>query len=112
VAPTGRSTVRRAYVSGFSRNKQVASITRSSLFGKGVTAIARSARLSVKAITGGRPTADHVSKVIAEIGRQAGIVVKSPRAGEKTATKYASAHDLRRGVAFQMVNAGVSAETH
>jgi hypothetical protein len=50
-------------------------------------------------------------ETIAEIGKQSGIVVVSPQAGEMTTTAHASAHDLRRGVAFRLVNAGVSAET-
>ena len=59
----------------------------------------------------GRLSHQHVSKVIASIGKEAGIIVKSPRKGTKGKTKYASAHDLRRGVAHRLINAGVSAET-
>ena len=45
------------------------------------------------------------------IGEQARIVVQ--RADEETGRrlKYASAHDLRRGCAQRLINAGVSAET-
>jgi len=63
--------------------------------------IVRSKRLSI----------DRVSKIISMIGEQAGVVVKSPRKGEVGAAKYASAHDIRRGVGVRLVNAGVSAET-
>ena len=58
-----------------------------------------------------RLTADHVGKIISAIGEQAGIVVKAPRKGESGKVKYASAHDLRRGVAQRLINSGVSAET-
>ena len=37
--------------------------------------------------------------------------MKHPRDGEAGAIKYASAHDIRRGVAQRLINAGVSAET-
>jgi integrase len=41
-----------------------------------------------------------------EIGREAGIVV-APAASEDDATKFASAHDLRRSCADRLVFAGV-----
>jgi integrase len=63
--------------------------------------IVRSERLSL----------DRVGKVISMIGKQAGVVVKAPRKGEAGKIKYASAHDIRRGVGVRLVNAGVSAET-
>jgi integrase len=60
---------------------------------------------------GDRLTKERVGRVIAMIGRKAGIVVQ--RADEETGrrVKYASAHDLRRGCAQRLINAGVSAET-
>jgi hypothetical protein len=45
------------------------------------------------------------------IGEHAGIVVRRIKRGDKTRTKYASAHDLRRGCAQRLINAGISAET-
>ena len=62
-------------------------------------------------VRSGRLSVDHVSKIIAKIGAQAGVVVKSPRKGQEKRIKFASAHDLRRGVAHRLINAGVSAET-
>jgi hypothetical protein len=56
-------------------------------------------------------TTDHVGKIIGEIGEHAGIIVRRIKEGDKTRTKYASAHDLRRGCAQRLINAGVSAET-
>ena len=58
-----------------------------------------------------RLTTDHVGKIIGQIGRQAGIVVRRTTKNGETHTKYASAHDLRRGCALRLINAGVSAET-
>lgn len=54
---------------------------------------------------------ERVGRVIADIGREVGIVVREAdeRTGQKR--KYASAHDLRRGFAVRLINAGVSAET-
>jgi len=59
----------------------------------------------------GRMTVERVGRVISDIGREAGIVVREAdqRTGQKL--KYASAHDLRRGFAVRLINAGVSAET-
>lgn len=54
---------------------------------------------------------DTVSRTIARIGKEAGIVVRKANPEEKTRTKFASAHDLRRGCAARLINAGVSAET-
>src|SRR3954467_10643814 len=45
------------------------------------------------------------------VGKHAGIVVRRVKKGDETITKYASAHDLRRGCAQRLINAGVSAET-
>jgi len=58
-----------------------------------------------------RLTKERVSRVIALIGKQANIVVR--QADERTGVrvKYASAHDIRRGCARRLINAGVSAET-
>ncbi len=69
----------------------------------------RSLRLATRAID--RLTKERVSRVIALIGKEAKIVVRS--ADERTGkrVKYASAHDLRRGCALRLINAGVSAET-
>ncbi|MFV0444148.1 MAG: tyrosine-type recombinase/integrase, partial [Planctomycetaceae bacterium] len=60
---------------------------------------------------GERLTKDRVSRVVSQIGEAAGIVVI--QADERTGrrVKYASAHDLRRGCAQRLINAGVSAET-
>lgn len=54
---------------------------------------------------------DCISRTIARIGQQANVVVKKASAAAGTRTKYASAHDLRRGCAAKLINAGVSAET-
>lgn len=52
-----------------------------------------------------RVLTDWVSKVVARIGKKAGVVViKSP-------LKFASSHDLRRSVAQRMIDAGVSMYT-
>ncbi len=58
-----------------------------------------------------RLTKERVSRVIALIGKKANIVVR--QADERTGVrlKYASAHDIRRGCARRLINAGVSAET-
>ena len=58
-----------------------------------------------------RLTKDHVGRTICRIGNHAGIVVQQqdPETGRRL--KYASAHDLRRGCAQRLINAGVSAET-
>jgi hypothetical protein len=49
--------------------------------------------------------------IIAEIGQHAGIKVRTVTVDDEVRTKYASAHDLRRGCAQRLINAGVSAET-
>jgi len=58
-----------------------------------------------------RLSKEHVGRVISMIGEEAGIVVRQedPRLGVRT--KFASAHDIRRGCAQRLINAGVSAET-
>ena len=45
------------------------------------------------------------------IGEHARIVVQQPDEATGRRLKYASAHDLRRGCAQRLINAGVSAET-
>ena len=58
-----------------------------------------------------RLSKDRVSRIISRIGEAAGIIVvqEDPRTGKRQ--KYASAHDIRRGFARRLINAGVSAET-
>jgi integrase len=58
-----------------------------------------------------RLTKEHVGRVISRIGTEAGIVVQQedPETGRRL--KYASAHDIRRGCAKRLINAGISAET-
>jgi len=58
-----------------------------------------------------RLTKEHVGRTISRIGEAAGIIVQQedPESGRRL--KYASAHDLRRGCAQRLINAGVSAET-
>lgn len=54
-----------------------------------------------------RLTKERVGRVISIIGEEAGIVVSERNAR----TKFASAHDLRRGCALRLIDLGVSAET-
>ena len=58
-----------------------------------------------------RPAPEKVGRIISDIGKAADIVVQreDPRTGRRK--KFASAHDLRRGCAQRLINAGVSAET-
>ena len=58
-----------------------------------------------------RLTTERVSRVITMIGEKAGIVVRNADDETGRRVKYASAHDLRRGCALRLINAGVSAET-
>jgi integrase len=58
-----------------------------------------------------RLTKDHVSRVIAMIGKEAGIVVRQADDRNGASVRHASAHDLRRGCAKRLIDAGVSAET-
>lgn len=60
---------------------------------------------------GGRLTKERVSRIISMIGETANVVVcqSDEEAGRRI--KYASAHDLRRGGAVRLINAGVSAES-
>ena len=59
-----------------------------------------------------RPTAEWIGRVVTRIGKAAGVIVE-PAVGKPGAKgykppKYASAHDLRRGFADRLVDAGVS----
>ncbi len=54
---------------------------------------------------------EKVSRVIAEIGKSAKIIVQDEDRRTAKRLKYASAHDIRRGFAKRLINAGVSAET-
>jgi integrase len=58
-----------------------------------------------------RLTTEYVGRVIESIGEKAGVVVQQPDEKTGRRIKYASAHDLRRGCARRLINAGVSAET-
>ena len=58
-----------------------------------------------------RLTKERVSRIISMIGEQARIAVQQPDKETGRRLKYASAHDLRRGCAQRLINAGVSAET-
>ncbi len=49
--------------------------------------------------------------MISKIGEAAGIVVQVEDPRLKKRQKFASAHDIRRGVAQRLINHGVSAET-
>ncbi|MCG6154665.1 tyrosine-type recombinase/integrase [Rubinisphaera margarita] len=60
---------------------------------------------------GERLSADAVSRTIAKIGKEAGVVVTKENKATGVRAKYASAHDLRRGCAARLINSGVSAET-
>jgi integrase len=62
-------------------------------------------------IANGRLSRERVSRLIAEIGMQAKVVVRQPDDSIGRRTKFASAHDLRRSCAERLINAGVSAET-
>lgn len=56
-------------------------------------------------------TKDRVSRIIGLIGKKADVVVQVEDARTQHRVKYASAHDIRRGLAQRLINAGVSAET-
>ncbi|WP_145223513.1 tyrosine-type recombinase/integrase [Gimesia alba] len=58
-----------------------------------------------------RLSTDRVSRIIAQIGEQARIIVQQPDEETGRRLKYATAHDLRRGCAHRLINAGISAET-
>lgn len=54
-----------------------------------------------------RPEAEWVGKIIARIGKEAGIEVEQADARTGRPTKFASAHDLRRSCGERLRNAGV-----
>lgn len=58
-----------------------------------------------------RLTKERVGRIISSIGEAAAIIVREadPEAGRRQ--KFASAHDIRRGCAQRLINAGISAET-
>jgi hypothetical protein len=56
-------------------------------------------------------TRERVSRIIGLIGKKADVVVQVEDARTQHRVKYASAHDIRRGLAQRLINAGVSAET-
>jgi len=58
-----------------------------------------------------RLSKERVSRIVGMIGKQAGIVVQQADEEAGRRLKYASAHDLRRGCAQRLINAGISAET-
>ncbi|WP_040763560.1 tyrosine-type recombinase/integrase, partial [Novipirellula maiorica] len=58
-----------------------------------------------------RLTKDRVGCIIAMIGEEAGVIVRTEDERTNSRVKYASAHDIRRGCAQRLINAGVSAET-
>ena len=58
-----------------------------------------------------RLTKERVGRIIAMIGKEAGVVVRQEDERTGTRTKFASAHDIRRGCAQRLINVGVSAET-
>ena len=58
-----------------------------------------------------RMTKDRVSRIIGLIGKKADVVVQVEDARTQHRVKYASAHEIRRGLAQRLINAGVSAET-
>ncbi|HBL43526.1 MAG TPA: hypothetical protein DDZ90_09060 [Planctomycetaceae bacterium] len=58
-----------------------------------------------------RLSTDRVSRIIAQIDEQARIIVQQPDEETGRRLKYATAHDLRRGCAHRLINAGISAET-
>jgi len=58
-----------------------------------------------------RMTKERVSRIIGLIGKKADVVVQLEDPRTHLRIKYASAHDIRRGLAQRLINAGVSAET-
>jgi integrase len=67
--------------------------------------------LTVHAQSVKRLTKERVGRIISQIGEQAGVVVRQADGRKGSRVKYASAHDLRRGCALRLIDAGVSAET-
>lgn len=97
----GSSQRPRSADSGDIPSKQITALRRRAQLRDARSTIASSRRL----------TKERVGRVISKIGEEAGIVVQQedPQTGQRR--KYASAHDLRRGCAQRLINAGVSAET-
>lgn len=62
-------------------------------------------------ISSARLTKEHVGRVIARIGKAAGVLVQEADPVSGRREKYASAHDLRRGCALRLIDLGVTAET-
>lgn len=58
-----------------------------------------------------RLSKERVSRVISMIGEEAGIIVRQEDSRLGVHEKFASSHDIRRGCALRLINAGVSAET-
>ena len=54
-----------------------------------------------------RPNADWVGKIISRIGKSAGVVVEAANDRTGKRAKYASAHDLRRGLSQRLADADV-----
>ncbi len=59
----------------------------------------------------GRMTTERVGRVISMIGKESRIIVRPADDRTSQREKFASAHDLRRGCALRLINAGISAET-
>lgn len=58
-----------------------------------------------------RMTKGRVRRIIGLIGQKADVEDQVEDARTQHRVKYASAHDIRRGLAQRLINAGVSAET-
>ena len=56
-----------------------------------------------------RPAADWVGKIVARIGKAAGVIVEPGNSATGKAPTFASAHDLRRSCAQRFLDAGVPA---
>jgi len=56
-------------------------------------------------------TTERVGRVISMIGKESRIIVRPADDRTSQREKFASAHDLRRGCALRLINAGISAET-
>jgi integrase len=82
-------------------NKEIETLRQTAVRRRGRAAQRRTDRL----------TKERVSRVIAMIGRKAGVVVQQANDRTGRRLKHASAHDLRRGFAERLINIGVSAET-
>jgi integrase len=70
----------------------------------------RSGRLR-SGLSTARLTKERVGRIISLVGKEAGVVVVKDDSRTGRRRKYASAHDLRRGCAHRLINAGVTAET-